>query len=122
MYYSRSVNSFYDNPASYQDVPADLVEISDELYAAVVSNRPLDKIIISDADGFPVLADIQAPVMSRDQVEAVRLAAYADPVTGSDRYFAEAARMQAMSETGWEDVRAAGVARYQAIQAEYPWS
>lgn len=66
----------------------------------------------------PVLPD---PIPTREQVEAMRLTAYANAVTGSDRYFAEAARMQAMSESGWEEVRAAGVARYQAIQAEYPW-
>lgn len=61
------------------------------------------------------------PPLTREQVEALRLTAYANPVTGSDRYFAEAARMQAMGETGADAVTAAGVARYEAIQTEYPW-
>ena len=61
------------------------------------------------------------PPLTSEQVEALRLTAYANPVTGSDRYFAEAARMQAMGEAGYQDVQVAGVARYQQIQAEYPW-
>lgn len=68
-------------------------------------------------------AHVNPPVVppTREQVEALRLAAYADPVTGSDRYFAEAARMNAMGEAGADAVIAAGVARYAEIQAEYPW-
>lgn len=63
-----------------------------------------------------------APIpLTVEQVEALRLTAYADPVTGSDRYFAEAARMNAMGEAGADAVTAAGVARYEAIQSEYPW-
>lgn len=61
------------------------------------------------------------PPLTREQVETLRLSAYANPVTGSDRYFAEAARMNAMSETGADAVTAAGVARYEEIQAEYSW-
>lgn len=55
------------------------------------------------------------------QVEAARLHAYADPITGSDRMFVEASRMQMMGETGWEGVRDAAVVRYQEIQNEHPW-
>lgn len=68
-------------------------------------------------------AHLNPPVDSptREQVEALRLSDYADPVTGSDRYFAEAARMNAMGEAGADAVIAAGVARYEEIQLEYPW-
>lgn len=58
---------------------------------------------------------------TREQVEALRLTAYAHPVTGSDRYFAEANRMWSMNESGHEAVQAQGAARYAEIQAEYPW-
>lgn len=68
----------------------------------------------------PLPADPVQP-LTVEQVEVLRLTAYANPVTGSDRYFAEAARMQAMGEAGADAVTAAGVARYDAIQAEYPW-
>lgn len=60
---------------------------------------------------------------TREDVEAARLRAYADPITGSDRYFAESARLQVMGADPLEIAvaREAGIARYQAIQEEYPW-
>lgn len=82
------------------------------------------------ADLIPMTADdvdahINPPQLppTRDEVESARLAAYAHPVTGSDRYFAEAARLQAMGGTSEEidAARTAGAARYADIQAEFPW-
>lgn len=58
---------------------------------------------------------------SRAEVEASRQRAYADPLTGSDRLFNEARRMQDMGESGWEDVKAQAQARFLAIQAAFPW-
>lgn len=60
---------------------------------------------------------------SHVEIESLRLLAYADAVSGSDRYFAEALRLQAMgaSENEIETVRAAGLGRYAEIQAAYPW-
>ena len=55
-------------------------------------------------------------------VETQRLAAYANPQTGSDRHFAEAVRLEAMGDTvGAEVARSAGLARYDEIRAMYPW-
>lgn len=73
----------------------------------------------------PALPDIiidPAPP-TRSDIEALRLRAYADPITGSDRYFAEAARVQAMggTEEEAEVARAAGATRSAEIQALYPW-
>ncbi|EJM20161.1 hypothetical protein PMI21_01063 [Pseudomonas sp. GM18] len=67
--------------------------------------------------------EVVTPTLTREQVEDSRLRAYADPITGSDRYFAEAARIQAMGGTleNVEVARAAGAARSAAIQALYPW-
>ena len=58
---------------------------------------------------------------TQEEIEALRLRAYAEPITGSDRYFAEAQRMQIMGEEGWEAVRDAAIARFEEIQVEYPW-
>lgn len=62
-------------------------------------------------------------VRSREEVENHRLMAYADPVNGSDRYFAEATRLQAMGGTQAEidTAKSAGATRYSEIQAQYPW-
>lgn len=59
---------------------------------------------------------------SRNEIEILRLHAFADPVNGSDRFFSEAQRMQIMKESGWEEVMNQGVARYREIQLQYPWS
>ncbi|SIR40165.1 hypothetical protein SAMN05880558_11331 [Aeromonas sp. RU39B] len=58
---------------------------------------------------------------SRNAIEHLRLRAYSDPLTGSDRHFNEAIRMQAMGESGWEAVRQRGIARFEEIQQQYPW-
>lgn len=61
--------------------------------------------------------------LSREQVEVLRLVAYADPLTGSDRFFVEAARLQA-ADAPAEEIETAksnGVKRYEEIQAAYPW-
>jgi hypothetical protein len=59
--------------------------------------------------------------LSRDSVESYRLRAYADLLTGSDRLFSESTRMQIMGETGYEEVRTRAIARFEEIQAQYPW-
>ena len=72
----------------------------------------------SPAEPTPLTAD-----QIRAQVETQRLRAYADPLTGSDRYFAEAARLQAMGAAQEEidAANAAGANRYAEIQNAYPW-
>ncbi len=52
--------------------------------------------------------------------ERRRLKAYSDPSAGSDRYFAEASRLDAMGEDG-QISRDLGIARYAEIKAMYPW-
>ena len=55
-------------------------------------------------------------------VETQRLAAYANQLTGSDRHFAKAARLEAIGDTdGAETARAVGLARYDEIRSQYPW-
>lgn len=74
-------------------------------------------------------SDIQAhlapknPKLSREQVENIRLRAYADPLTGSDRFFAEAVRLQAIGAPSEEIdlAKSSGVQRYKEIQAANPW-
>ena len=58
---------------------------------------------------------------SRSDVESLRRRAYADLLTGSDRLFSESTRMQIMGEAGHEEVRTRAIARFEEIQAKYPW-
>lgn len=121
-FYSQSTGSTY-LLGLHKSMPQDAVEISDARFQSVIASPVAGKVRGHDAEGLPILIDPPPPPPpTREQVEALRLRAYAEPQTGSDRYFAEAQRMQVMGEDGWEGVRAAGVARFEAIQSLYPWS
>ncbi|TRO41718.1 hypothetical protein EQ832_01505 [Pseudomonas sp. ALS1131] len=75
-------------------------------------------------DGASFGVAVQAPPAppTREQVEAARLRAYADPITGSDRYFAEAQRESLLDNTdAAEAAKAIGLARFAEIQAAHPW-
>lgn len=62
------------------------------------------------------------PPVTREQVEEQRLRAYADPLAGSDRYFAEAQRESLLGNAEAADAaKALGMARFAEIQAEFPW-
>lgn len=79
---------------------------------------------VSDGEYFSTSAPPSpAHVISRRDIEEQRLRAYADPITGSDRYFAEASRMKAMggSAADIDAATEAGIARAAEIAAMYPW-
>lgn len=59
---------------------------------------------------------------TRAEVEALRLRAYAEPITGSDRYFAEAERESLLGNPEKaETAKRLGLERFAEIQAQYPW-
>lgn len=67
------------------------------------------------------VGDEESPV-TREQVEQMRLAACADPVNGSDRFFTEALRREAAGDVaGAESAKISGQQRYEQIKAQYPW-
>jgi len=95
--------------------PDDLEEIGREIYKEVMEGKHG-----SIAEYVPPQPPTHEELVAR--VEAARKAAYADAQTGSDRHFAEAARLEAIGDTaGAEDARAAGLVRYDEIRAEHPW-
>lgn len=77
---------------------------------------------MTDAEVYAHLNPPAKP-LTREQIEAMRLRAYSDPLTGSDRYFAESSRLQAMGSAQEEidAANAAGANRYAEIQNAYPW-
>ncbi len=99
------------------------VEISREQWQELLQQQQCGKMIVRDQDGSPVAADRPAPPPpSRAEVEAARLRAYAHPITGSDRYFAEAQRESLLGNAdAAEAAKAAGLARFAEIQTEHPW-
>ncbi|CAI8968441.1 HAD family hydrolase [Pseudomonas sp. IT-P12] len=103
------------------DIPESAIPLSESLYMQMTQETDgqwvINQGLISKV---PLPADPPL-ILTRERVESLRLRAYAEPLTGSDRYFAEAQRMQIMGEDQWEVVSASGVARYKEIQARYPW-
>lgn len=81
---------------------------------------PESLIAMTDSEAIAQL-NATSPPPSREGIEAIRLRAYANPLTGSDRLFSESKRMQIMGEEGHEDVLARAIARFEEIQAQYPW-
>ncbi|MFJ4346879.1 phage tail assembly chaperone [Pseudomonas sp. NPDC089401] len=65
MFYSPSENTCYSPDLRERYIkagtwPADAVELSQELFASVVSQRPADKLMQPGADGLPELVDFPA--------------------------------------------------------------
>lgn len=122
-YYSKTTGNTYLSPMHDGHMPADAVLITEARYLEVIATPHPGKIRSHDADGLPVLIDPPPPSpATREQVEAARLRAYADPLTGSDRYFAEAQRESLLGNAeAAEAAKALGMARFAEIQADNPW-
>lgn len=123
MKYSFKTSQFYsDRLFKPQDIPEDAVELSDAAYKDLLDGLSRNMEIVNE-NGRPICVERKPVPLTRDQVEANRLRAYSDPVTGSDRFFAEASRLQAMGATEEEinAAKTAGAQRYQEIQSENPW-
>lgn len=96
------------------------IEISNDERNALLMEQSKGRPISSDENGNPI--NIDPPKPGNADIENIRLKAYSDPITGSDRYFSEASRMEAAGEPGFDEVRKAGLARYKEIQEAYPWN
>nr|WP_129591705.1 MULTISPECIES: phage tail protein [unclassified Pseudomonas] len=120
--YSKTTGCCYLDSV-HGNIPDDARPIDEERYLSVIANPPHGKVRGHDSDGLPILIDPPPPpAPTREQIEAQRLRAYADPLIGSDRYFAEAQRESLLGNAeAAEAAKALGLARFAEIQAEYPW-
>lgn len=122
LYFSATTRGFYDSVV-HASMPDDAVEVTPEERAALLAGEALGQVIAVSPAGRPVLEDPAPPApLTREQIEAQRLRAYADPLTGSDRYFAEAQREGLLGNAeAAEAAKALGLARFAEIQGEFPW-
>lgn len=123
MFYSSSTGGFYSRQVHGDNMPDDVVEVTATEYAALLAGQAAGKVITSDDNGRPVLSDQVSPApLTTGEVEAQRLRAYADAITGSDRYFAEAQRESLLGNVeAAEAAKVLGMARFAEIQADNPW-
>lgn len=69
MHYSPSVGCFYPENLTYPDRPTDLIDVTDEQYAAAMARGPRDALVVQDGELVVVayvttLADAQAEKIS----------------------------------------------------------
>ena len=108
MLYSKSTGGFYDDPKNYKNAPADLVEITDEVYNSVCGNPPPGKILSADANGYPILVDPSPP--SESDLAKKQIAEIEASIT--DRRLREA--MLSTTGKSWLSARDAEIAALRA--------
>lgn len=118
--YAASANAFYAEGLS-KEIPADAKPITGEVHREMINGPANCLRMVPGPGGMPTL--IPRPTPTRDEIAAARQQSYADPINGSDRCFAEAARLQVMGAPQGEidAAKSAGVQRYEEIQSAFPW-
>ncbi|ARV17416.1 hypothetical protein AEP_00454 [Curvibacter sp. AEP1-3] len=82
MFFAKSTGGFYSREVSGNEMPADVVEITDEVHAALLDGQSVGKRIVVDANGFPSLAEpepIPLPVIieaTKARVRAARVTVF----------------------------------------------
>lgn len=61
MRYSPSQNGFYPEDTHYPNLPDDIIEIPNDLYAQLLDGQSKGKIITPNGDGVPYLSDPMPP-------------------------------------------------------------
>lgn len=69
---SKSAKGFYTPEIHGENMPTDVVEISDELYSELIDGQSQGKVIDWDSEDFPVLSDPEPPSIEKI-AEEVRL-------------------------------------------------
>lgn len=100
-------------------IPAGCVEIKPPKHSELELARWLDGSWVIEQ--IPTTPEEEERPVTREEVEMSRKRAYADPLNGCDAMFAESSRMDVVGEPGFEEVRTRAIARFEEIQAQYPW-
>ncbi|HDQ3846554.1 tail fiber assembly protein [Escherichia coli] len=85
IYFSKSSNGFFMDSIN-DNMPADIVEISTDLYNTLMAGQQNGgKVIESDDDGYPILVSPQVDYISQAENRRTQLLATADNVTADWR-------------------------------------
>ncbi|MBO2926639.1 hypothetical protein [Metapseudomonas otitidis] len=114
MYYSPSRNGFYSEAVHGQSMPADCVEISEELYVQLLNGQAAGKIIKAGEGGVPYLQDPPGPDYQQE-LSALN-AAYQADVDKFNRSFAIAYLSDGPSQ---ESKQAAIRAQYEVRKTQH---
>jgi Caudovirales tail fibre assembly protein, lambda gpK len=78
IYYSKTTNGFYNSELAYVSLPADVVEISDEVYQQMMAGQAAGQVITSDLEGHPKLIDYVPTAEQLQQQRAAQAQALLD--------------------------------------------
>lgn len=85
IYFSRSSNGFFMDSIN-DNMPADIVEISSDLYNTLMAGQQNGgKVIESDDDGYPILVSPKVDHIAQAENQRAQLLATADDVTADWR-------------------------------------
>lgn len=70
--FSATTNGFYDDLVHGENIPTDVVTISEETYNTLMQGQAEGKLIKADKDGNPVLQDYPAPTPEQIQAQKNR--------------------------------------------------
>lgn len=86
MFYSKSTNGFYDLSLHGNNMPLDVVEITDQVYNDLLTAQSLNKSIVGDDSGYPILVDRPTPTYAEQRMgEYPSLLDYIDGVVKNDQ-------------------------------------
>lgn len=71
MLYAASTGGFYTPEIHGANIPPDAVEVTDSIYAALLSGQAEGKVIVPDGSGSPVLQDRPPP--SVDEIKTLKI-------------------------------------------------
>ena len=111
MFYSASKGGFYSREIHGDNMPEDVIDITDDEYAALLSGQSDGKTIAPDASGFPILVDPPSPG-AEDVVTSINARREEAYRSESDPAFFKYQRGEATKEE-W-------LASVDAIRARYP--
>ena len=111
-YYSATTLGFYLDDIHGSNIPHDSVKITEDDYFSLIDGQSNGKVIISNENGYPILADL--PELSLDEIKSrlkqQRQLAYTQE---SDPLFFKAQRNE-ISLSDW-------IAKIEEIKARYPY-
>lgn len=85
MYYSKQTGGFYDRAIHGENIPDDAVEITKAEHTALLAGQAEGMRIVSDFNGFPVLAEQEPP--TQEEILAKQVREYQDYLNKTDFYY-----------------------------------
>ncbi|OPG70295.1 hypothetical protein B1219_20965 [Pseudomonas ogarae] len=120
-FYIPSQQTFY-NDAIHPKIPDEAIKVNNEQYRDLLAGIAMGKVVEVGIDKALMLVNASRLPFTKDEVTINRLIAYSNPLTGSDRFKAEAyAERLAGNEKAATEADVKMMVRREEIRKENPW-